>query len=136
MKNPKHEVLLIATDDGLVISEMDGLSWRKSLAGVPVTSVIAREGVILAGTNDGVWRSDDLGKSWYASSKGLTDRRIRWLAFHPHVSDLELAGTASEGVFISRDGAATWRPLSETPIVWADALRAGGEVSGIAAAVF
>ncbi len=131
MTRETEQLLLIATDDGLVISNMDGRHWSKTLAGVEVTSVIAREGVILAGTADGVWRSDDGGGTWVDSSDGLGDRRIRWLAFHPQISDLELAGTAADEVFVSRDGARSWRLLDDG-FVWVAPLRAGGAVLAVA----
>jgi photosystem II stability/assembly factor-like uncharacterized protein len=38
---------------------------------------------------------------------------VRWLAFHPDVSDLEFAGTEPAGIFVSHDGAATWRVCPE-----------------------
>src|SRR5262249_35732529 len=58
-----------------------------------VTSLIARAGVILAGTAAGGLRSDDNGQSWQSVNEGLTSRHVRWLAYHPDVSNLEFAGT-------------------------------------------
>ena len=108
------ELLLLATEDGLAVCE--GPEWqvsRRGLAGRPVTSVIAREGVILAGTGEGVFRSDDLGRGWQAASRGLTDPHIRWLAYHPDISDLEFAGTEPAGIFVSHDGGGSWRAAPE-----------------------
>ncbi len=78
-----------------------------------ITSVIAREGVILAGTHQGVFRSDDLGASWIQASQGLDERRVRWLAYHPDISDFELAGSEPAGIYVSRDGARSWRACPE-----------------------
>jgi photosystem II stability/assembly factor-like uncharacterized protein len=78
-----------------------------------VTSVIAREGVILAGTKQGVLRSDDNGQTWNEVSSGLTTPYVRWLAYHPQVSDLEFAGTEPASIFVSRDGANSWRECTE-----------------------
>jgi photosystem II stability/assembly factor-like uncharacterized protein len=69
---------------------------------------MAREGVILAGTVRGVFRSDDGGRSWAEASQGLDVSHVRWMAYHPDVSDLEFAGTEPAGIFVSRDGAGTW----------------------------
>ncbi|HTP00070.1 MAG TPA: hypothetical protein VMJ64_01750, partial [Anaerolineales bacterium] len=63
--------LLVATQNGLVTCERVGDEWRevsRSLVDKNVTSVIGREGVILAGTKDGVFRSDDAGQTWQEAS--------------------------------------------------------------------
>ena len=110
------DYLLLATVDGLVVYAGAGQAWRavrKGLAGREVLCVIAREGVILAGGRQGVWRSDDLGETWREANAGLTQRHVRWLAYHPDVSDFEVAGTEPAGIFVSRDGAASWRECPE-----------------------
>ena len=110
------DYLLLATTDGLGVYARAGAGWRAlrtGLAGRPVTCVMARDGVILAGSRDGVWRSDDVGESWRAASAGLTQRYVRWLAYHPDFSDFEVAGTEPAGIFVSRDGAASWRACPE-----------------------
>ncbi len=108
--------LLLATDHGLVICSGEGGEWRevsRALRDHNVTSVIAREGVILAGTTDGIFRSDDAGKTWREAAKGLALRHVRWLAYHPDVSDLEFAGTEPAGIFVSHDGGGSWRSCTE-----------------------
>jgi hypothetical protein len=109
-------ILYLATDDGLVVGEESNGEGRESfraLQGRRLTSVIAREGVILAGTTDGIFRSDDGALSWEEASAGLSIRHVRWLAYHPEVSDLELAGTEPAGIFVSHDGARTWEVRPE-----------------------
>ena len=111
-----NDQLFLATEHGVVTLQRDGELWREaahSLTGQPVTSVVAREGVILAGTPHGVFRSDDRGQAWQAASTGLTTRHVRWLAYHPDISDCEFAGTEPASIFISHDGARTWRECSE-----------------------
>jgi photosystem II stability/assembly factor-like uncharacterized protein len=108
--------LLIATEQGLAVCERRAEGWReirRGLAGQHVTSVIAREGVILAGTRDGVYRSEDEGGSWHAASSGLDVRHVRWLANHPDISDREFAGTEPAAIFVSQDGAETWQLCPE-----------------------
>ena len=112
MSNP----LIVATAHGLIIYERQGLEWHEIARGLTdhnITSVIAREGVILAGTTSGIYRSDDLGQSWRAVSTGLTLPHVRWLAYDPNVSDAEFAGTEPAGIFVSRDGAETWQTCPE-----------------------
>jgi len=110
------KLLLLATAHGLAVCERAGDGWRECARGLTthkVTSLIAREGVILAGTTSGVFRSDDLGQTWQAASAGLTSQHMRWLAYHPAISDREFAGTEPAGIFVSHDGAATWRACAE-----------------------
>jgi photosystem II stability/assembly factor-like uncharacterized protein len=83
------------------------------LDGHNVTSAIAREGVILAGTTTGVFRSDDSGETWQVASDGLTTRHVRWMAFHPGLSDYEFVGTEPAAIFVSYNGSLSWRECPE-----------------------
>ena len=108
--------LLLATDQGFVHCERNGDDWHETLRGLEdqhVTSVIAREGVILAGTENGIFRSQDGGGTWQEASHGLTAGHVRWMAFHPQVSDLEFAGTEPANIFLSHDGGGSWRLCPE-----------------------
>lgn len=107
--------LYIATNNGLIIGEQVRGEWqitRRVLEGKHLTSVVAREGVILTGSREGVMRSDDGGTTWRNASDGLTNKYVRWLAYHPDISDCEFAGTEPADIFISRDGANSWRECS------------------------
>ena len=88
--------LIVATGHGIFTYERNEHDWRvraRGLDGQNVTSAIAREGVILAGTTNGVFRSDDYGEKWHAGSSGLNTRHVRWMAFHPDLPDDEFVGT-------------------------------------------
>jgi photosystem II stability/assembly factor-like uncharacterized protein len=108
--------LYLATRTGLVTAVADGSHWhikQHRLQGQEVTSVMAREGVILVGTRDGIYCSEDGGVTWVEKSEGLTERYVRWLAYHPDISDFELAGTEPAGIFVSRNGGDSWRECTE-----------------------
>lgn len=108
--------ILLATQRGFLTLAHDKDVWHETargLGGKNVTTLIAREGVILAGTTNGIFRSDDLGKTWREASYGLTTRHLRWMALHHNISDLEFAGTEPANIFISRDGAKSWRECTE-----------------------
>src|SRR5690349_2125792 len=103
--------LILATGKGVVICERDHQEWKETSRGLTdqhVTSIIAREDVILAGTEDGIFRSDDEGQTWQDASDGLFARHIRWMAFHPDISDFEFAGTEPANIFVSRNGGRLW----------------------------
>ncbi|HJQ13341.1 MAG TPA: hypothetical protein VJ830_01235 [Anaerolineales bacterium] len=104
--------LIFATEQGIILfaRKNDGRSESlREMADQQVTCVTARNGVILAGTTNGVFRSQDEGHSWDEVSTGLTTQHIRWVAFHPDTSDLVLAGTEPANIFVSRDGGSSWR---------------------------
>jgi len=108
--------LIVATGHGIVTYERLDHAWReraRGLDGQNVTSAIAREGVILAGTTNGVFRSDDYGETWQPGSSGLHTRHVRWMAFHPDLSDYEFVGTEPAGIFVSHNGAGSWRECPE-----------------------
>jgi hypothetical protein len=116
MTNRIRGHLVLATDDGVVICHWRPEGWapvHRSLTGHHVTSILAREGVILAGTRDGIYRSDDGGASWREANRGLSTRLVRWMACYPDVSDRELAGTEPAGIFVSHDGGESWRSCPE-----------------------
>ena len=108
--------LFLATNNGLVVAGQTEDGWqsvRRGLENLHVTSVIARGGVILAGTKNGVYLSEDEGENWSWSSNSLTSPHIRWLAYHPQIVDLEFAGTEPASIFYSRDGAHSWTDCQE-----------------------
>src|SRR5512138_2316879 len=108
--------LFLATEQGVMLCAHQGNDWIVSTRGLTdqeVTSVIAREGVILAGTTDGVFRSDDEGATWQPASLGMTSRHVRWMAYHPDISDFEFAGTEPANIFVSQDGSDSWRVCPE-----------------------
>jgi len=113
-----NNLLFLATSNGVVVCQGARDEWTetsRALSGQRLTSVMAREGVVLAGTTDGIFRSNDLGRSWKEASNGLTTRHIRWLAYHPDISDLEFAGVEPAGIFVSHDGGDSWRERPEIP---------------------
>jgi photosystem II stability/assembly factor-like uncharacterized protein len=108
--------LYLATSKGVVTAEQNEQGWQvigRNLEEHNVTSIIAREGAILAGTKNGIFSSEDGGRTWQEASKGLTIPHVRWMAYHPGISDFELAGTEPAAIFVSRDGAKTWRECAQ-----------------------
>jgi photosystem II stability/assembly factor-like uncharacterized protein len=126
---------------GVCVSTDFAATWKKSCEGMPlapVTSVVvdpksppgAR--VLYAGLfGPGLFKSTDDGRTWKAANGGLgaeANRRVCRVALHPDGTLFALVTArraggrfAPEGVglFRSKDGAATWEPLSASqPLLW------------------
>jgi hypothetical protein len=88
--------------------------------------VTLSSGVVFAGTETGVFRSNDSGGTWAASSVGLAARTVNAIAVAPTTPAVVYAGT-DVGVFRSADGGGTWVSAStgmvtafqDSPSVWA-----------------
>ncbi len=108
--------LFVATEEGLRAFDRAAEAWREAASGLEgraVTSLTASKYAVLAGTRDGVFVSRDKGASWQGASRGLTELHIRWLAYHLDDPWLAFAGTEPAAIFVSEDGAETWRPCPE-----------------------
>ncbi|MBT5551985.1 MAG: hypothetical protein HOJ79_16080 [Nitrospina sp.] len=63
--------------------------------------------IIYAGTDVGIYRSEDSGKTWLQTNQGLFDQHIHSIVIDPKDSDTIYAGTG-RGVFKSEDAGDTW----------------------------
>lgn len=63
--------------------------------------------VIFAGTGNGLFRSQDGGKSWHLLHEGLRDENIRSVVISPEQPAMIYVGT-SKGIFLSEDGGDHW----------------------------
>lgn len=109
MDNP--DLLLLATAEGVAICARESRGWRvlrRELTASYVTSIVAQGDAILAGTRDGIYRSEDRGESWQEVNSGLSIRYIRWLADHPDKPQRIFAGSEPAGIFLSEDGGLSW----------------------------
>ena len=108
--------ITLATNDGVVKQSRQNGHWResgRSMHGHEIRTIMARQGVMMAGTKNGIFRSEDGGASWDEASTGLAIPHVRWLAFNPSVSDMEFAGTEPAGIFVSYDGGILWHDRRE-----------------------
>lgn len=108
--------LLVATRSGFVSASKKGERWRvtgRGLDGRSLTCIARQNDVILAGAEDGLFRSADGGEQWEEVDAGLTQAHLRWLSFHPEQAGLAFAGTEPAALFRSTDGGRTWRERPE-----------------------
>lgn len=108
---------LFASANGTIYRSQDnGDSWQESGTGIPNTNVqsfIRKGPKLFAGTNDGVYKSVDNGYTWVESSQGLPGGLFPGIGgcivyelatIGPNI----LAGTYSNGMYISSDDGAHW----------------------------
>ena len=103
--------LYIATTIGLFTATKTNGNWTvvgQALNEQPLTSIAVSEGVVLAGSAEGIWRSTDKGKTWKAANEGLAIPYVRWIAASPKQLALILAGTEPAGIFVSNDAGDSW----------------------------
>ncbi len=108
--------LVVGTTGGLYLFEPEEGGYRqttRAVEGQGVISIAASRHAILAGTRNGISVSRDEGASWEEANEGLTERHVRWLAYHLNDPWLAFAGTEPAAIFVSADGAKTWRECPE-----------------------
>lgn len=108
--------LYVALPDGIGVSRDGGRTWSRGQEGIlqPYTQVLALDrahpGRLLAGTERGVYLSEDRAQSW---RRVLPARAtVNDLRQSPHDPRRFLAVTQADGVWLSDDGARTWRELA------------------------
>ncbi len=104
----------------LLVSENGGSSWTRMnetpFDGLTVSEIVvhpANPNVAWVGTiGGGIFHTEDRGKTWQATNKGLKTQSIMDLALDPADPNILFAGTADRGVFKSQDGAVSWKSTS------------------------
>jgi photosystem II stability/assembly factor-like uncharacterized protein len=119
------EILYAGTRAGMVVlKSQDGDSWEVEAQGlsaweVPKVAVsVGQPNRIVAGTRgDGVWISEDFGKSWGKPSYGNPEApgKVRCVTLDSRDPNTIYAGTEPINIFRSRDGAKSWERLAS---VW------------------
>jgi photosystem II stability/assembly factor-like uncharacterized protein len=74
---------------------------------------------------DGIFKSLDAGKSWFAVNSGLTDRYISALAIDPADTRILYASTDRSGIYWTTDAGESWNRLTRGrlnpyPVQWSD----------------
>lgn len=108
--------LFLATRNGVVAAHREDGQWRMGARTLPdhdVTSITAGEGVLLAGTTAGIFRSQDAAQTWQEAGEGLSVPHVRTLVHAGHNPPFFVAGTEPAGIFTSGDGGSSWQECPE-----------------------
>jgi photosystem II stability/assembly factor-like uncharacterized protein len=89
----------VSRDAGMTWTEMSGDLPRKYTEAIRVDRTKA--GTIVAGGEDGLWRSEDAGATWKLA--GAAGWQIMAIEQSPHDPCLWLAASQNGGLFVSRD---------------------------------
>lgn len=116
-RDPNH--VIASACSGIYESKNAGELWKK-VQGIPSQSRRTRailqhpsvEGIILAGTTEGFWRSDKGGDpdSWMVTTSRQLE--INSIAVHPSRPDAIYIGTNNYGVMVSNDGGKSFVPTN------------------------
>jgi photosystem II stability/assembly factor-like uncharacterized protein len=99
------EILIGTREGAFVAGSPGGSSPVDGLASFDVLTLCRTSDGILAGTQNGVYRSND-GHSWQAS--GSIDRAVRAITTAPRDQGTVYAGTQPAALFRSNDGGSSW----------------------------
>jgi photosystem II stability/assembly factor-like uncharacterized protein len=120
-----HDTVLYAgRANGLFASRDSGASWHLVPLGEPENTAVMSSAVsqnrLFIGTKGAVLRSDDAGANWHIAGLALPPPLVTALCVSPNFNHdgVVLAGTAEDGVFVSRDGGSTWTAWNFGLIDW------------------
>lgn len=105
--------------DGIAVSRDRGVTWRRMNDGIRRSythSILVdrtQAGRVLAGTELGIYLSEDAAKSWRLVQP--TAKVTYSLQQSPHDPRVLLAATSADGALRSEDGGRTWRRIEGVP---------------------
>jgi photosystem II stability/assembly factor-like uncharacterized protein len=122
---------------GLYVTLNRGKSWALISPDTFVINAInvhpqRPERIVLGTEADGVYVSEDSGKTWRRSSRGLHNVRVGSVIPDPEIAGQVYAtvtfGGSASGLYVSSDGGANWSRLNQTaiPEILTLAVRKGG----------
>ena len=102
---------VIGTSEGIfVVGPGEAPVAAEGTAGRSIRALCRANGGLLAGADDGVYRSGSGGRTW--ERIGLEGRVVWDVAAAPQDESLIYAGTSPPALFRSRDGGASWEEIS------------------------
>lgn len=120
----KGTILVGTIGQGVMKSADDGATWTRASVGQgmhsdclvrALTADPRRPQVVYAGTDMGLYRSEDGGMTWRLAESPMTGSMVWSLAIDPVDPSVMFAGTGTPskpGIFRSADAGKTWQQLS------------------------
>lgn len=95
----------------IISNLMIAQSWQQTQGpgGGNVVDIIKRNGVVLAATFNGVYRSTDNGNNWVRSSAGIGNGVV--ITTFAATSKFIYGGSYDDGLYKSADNGVTWKPV-------------------------
>lgn len=115
---PDH--LYAGLPDGIAVSRDRGATWQRMNDGIrrtftqTMTVDRTRAGRVLAGTEKGIFLSEDAARSWILVR--ATEETTYDLRQSPHDAKHFVAVTARDGALTSRDAGRTWQTIAGLPV--------------------
>ena len=112
--------------DGGIFRQADGEDgWKDISAGLPnnpqVRALLLKPdnpAVVFAGTQDGVYRSNDRGDSWQRVPDPADGREVWSLAAHPTDANTVFVGYEPCSIARSTDGGDTWQEMDTSGVIY------------------
>ena len=108
-----NKVYLGTAGRGLLMTVDGGSSWSEALPGSRVLALTVgqQDGVVFAGTDSGLYGTDDGGAAWRVRGDDWTGQRVYAVAISPSDDRTLYIGIEDQGVYRSFDGGESWVPL-------------------------
>jgi hypothetical protein len=103
-------MLVIGTTEGVFLAAASESPRASDLSSRDIKVLRQANGNLLAGANDGVYRSADGGRGW--QRVGLEGREVLEVMPAPHDPSTVYAGTVPAALYRSHDGGATWSDVA------------------------
>lgn len=119
----EHTICVGTIGSGVWYSSDSGDHWRQAKMEVPfeaepgeiqirhIAAAPSNPRILFAGSEVGLYRSDDAGASWSHVDSPLDGTQIWSVAVHPEDPGTVLVGTKPPALYRTRDGGKTWEEL-------------------------
>jgi len=111
---------VLAAADGAVFGSLDaGASWQAASPGFDAAvrhlDFAPSDPRVVYAAGGGVWRSGDGGATWLPVDGGLPAGSLTTVAVAPEDPDTAWAAVFEAGIYVTRDGGATWQRTLRAP---------------------